>query len=443
VPRARVLLLNPPIHDFAAYDFWARPLGLLILGGLLRANDVEVTLLDALDPRSPWLAPAERPARREPGRGRFHRAHLERDRVPEQLLEMGRRVGRRFARYGLGPEQLARALGALPRPDAVLLGCGMTYWYPGVQEATALLRRRWPDVPLVLGGVYATLCRDHAKRHAGVDRVASGPLPGTLGVVAEVLGVNLRPAPGALPAHDLAPGADAAALQTSSGCLNRCRYCGVAALAPRHLAHPPERVEREARLIAALGIRDLAIYDDALLADPARAVEILGRLAPLALRLHAASGLACRGLTAAVARAMGRAGLATIRLGLETADPERQRQLGAKVTLEELQAALAHLEQAGYTRSEIGVYVMAGLPGQELSEVEHSLERVLALGARPHLAEYSPVPGSPLFAEACAASPRPLADEPLFHNPTLLACATFDHRRLAGLKARLRQHLAS
>ena len=28
----QVLLVNPWIHDFAAYDFWAAPLGLLTLG---------------------------------------------------------------------------------------------------------------------------------------------------------------------------------------------------------------------------------------------------------------------------------------------------------------------------------------------------------------------------------------------------------------------------
>ncbi len=33
----RVLLINPWIHDFAAYDPWGRPLGLLSIGGLLRA----------------------------------------------------------------------------------------------------------------------------------------------------------------------------------------------------------------------------------------------------------------------------------------------------------------------------------------------------------------------------------------------------------------------
>jgi hypothetical protein len=39
----------------------------------------------------------------------------------------------------------------------------MTYWYPGVVEAIARVRARFGAVPVVLGGVYATLCTDHAR----------------------------------------------------------------------------------------------------------------------------------------------------------------------------------------------------------------------------------------------------------------------------------------
>ena len=30
--RPRILLVNPWIHDFAAYDLWAKPLGLMVSG---------------------------------------------------------------------------------------------------------------------------------------------------------------------------------------------------------------------------------------------------------------------------------------------------------------------------------------------------------------------------------------------------------------------------
>ena len=39
-----ILLVNPWIHDFAAYDFWAKPLGLLVLAALLRQHGFQVSL---------------------------------------------------------------------------------------------------------------------------------------------------------------------------------------------------------------------------------------------------------------------------------------------------------------------------------------------------------------------------------------------------------------
>lgn len=49
MPRSSVphiLLVNPWIHDFAAYDFWAAPLGLFTLGGILRDHGARVSFID-------------------------------------------------------------------------------------------------------------------------------------------------------------------------------------------------------------------------------------------------------------------------------------------------------------------------------------------------------------------------------------------------------------
>ncbi|RLC23795.1 MAG: B12-binding domain-containing radical SAM protein, partial [Deltaproteobacteria bacterium] len=51
-----ILLVNPWIHDFAAYDFWAKPLGLLSLASILRQHGFSITYIDCLDrfhPKAP------------------------------------------------------------------------------------------------------------------------------------------------------------------------------------------------------------------------------------------------------------------------------------------------------------------------------------------------------------------------------------------------------
>ena len=54
--------------------------------------------------------------------------------------------------------------------DAALIQTVMTYWYPGVQEVIEDIRTYSPQTPIVLGGVYATLCPQHARR-LGADLV--------------------------------------------------------------------------------------------------------------------------------------------------------------------------------------------------------------------------------------------------------------------------------
>ena len=46
--KRRILLVNPPICDFAAYDFWLKPYGLLRVAGQLRGQ-AEFLLFDYLD----------------------------------------------------------------------------------------------------------------------------------------------------------------------------------------------------------------------------------------------------------------------------------------------------------------------------------------------------------------------------------------------------------
>ena len=41
-----ILCVNPWIHDFAAYDFWSKPLGLLTLAARLRQYGCKVSYVD-------------------------------------------------------------------------------------------------------------------------------------------------------------------------------------------------------------------------------------------------------------------------------------------------------------------------------------------------------------------------------------------------------------
>ena len=71
------------------------------------------------------------------------------------------------------PEEFRSRLHALPPPEVIGLSSMMSYWYPGVAETIEVLRETFPGVPIVLGGIYATLGEEHA-RTLGADAVITG-----------------------------------------------------------------------------------------------------------------------------------------------------------------------------------------------------------------------------------------------------------------------------
>ena len=74
--------------------------------------------------------------------------------------------------------------------------------------------------------------------------------------------------------------------------------------------------------------------------------------------------------------------------------------------------------------SEIGVYLLVGLPGQTTDQIEQDVEKALEAGAHPKLAEYSPIPGSALWSLSINTSRYPIDKEPLYQNCSLLPVAT-------------------
>ncbi|MCU0584048.1 MAG: B12-binding domain-containing radical SAM protein [Syntrophales bacterium] len=438
------LLVNPWITDFAAYDFWVRPLGLYTLAALFRAAGHRVELIDCLEGGG---GEARRPPKRGAwGQGKFFSEEIAR---PHAL----RFIRKRYRRYGMTPARFRERLAAGGRPDAVLVSSMMTYWYPGVVEAIREIRGAWPGVPVILGGNYATLCEGHARAFSGADRVSAGDGERVLPpVLADLLGgtFDLGFDGGDLdsypyPALELAGRLDAVPVLTSRGCPCRCTYCASALLNRGFRVRNPVRVADEIEhWHRRHGVVDFAFYDDALLVDaPRRAVPMLEDILRrgLACRFHCPNGLHVREMSPRIASLLFRTGFRTIRFGFETASAARQESTGGKVTTAELRQAVAYLREAGYESRDIGVYLLCGLPGQPYREMEAGIDLVAAAGARPILAEYSPIPGTPLWGEALGHARYDVAGEPLFQNNTLLPCL---HREIApggfqALKTRARE----
>ncbi len=88
-----ILLINPWILDFTAYDFWLKPLGFLYVASILREHtNCRLSYIDCLDRDHPGL---DGKLKAHPdGRDSFPKEEVEK---PEILKD----IPRKFSRYGI------------------------------------------------------------------------------------------------------------------------------------------------------------------------------------------------------------------------------------------------------------------------------------------------------------------------------------------------------
>jgi len=374
----RFLLVNPWIADFAAYNFWIRPLGLYSLAQWLHVMGADLCILDCL---SPFPAP-----------GRFKRVPVYFDALKDLPVK------RHFARYGIGVDEFRERLKKTKPFDGVFITSVMSYWYPGVKWVVEEIRRVAGRIPVVLGGIYPTLWREHALKHMDVDLVCSGTLEKNRTKIADFFGLGYKVRQWK-PWYQLSlwDGVDYGAIRTAIGCPFRCTYCASRIVSGSFKQRDLDQVLEELLFFYKKGVRQIAFYDDALLVDfHNRLGPLLDRLESkgVSLQFHTPNGLHAKFLSKNVAQRLLQSDFRTIRLSLETVDSKRQASTGGKVTSQDLERAVKNLVMAGMKRSRIGVYLLVGLPDQDLDEVEESIRYVRNLGVRPYLAEFSPIPGT-------------------------------------------------
>jgi pyruvate-formate lyase-activating enzyme len=413
----QVLLVNPPIFDFTAYDFWLRPYGMMRVAGRMQ-DSCQLEFFDFLNTirKDTW------------GRGRFESCEISR---PAPLKD----IPRKFRRFGRRRTEFRNFLSTRSL-DAVLIQTVMTYWYAGVKEVIDDVRELQPRAKIILGGVYATLCPEHA-RSLGPDLVIEGADLEPLWSI-----LSIKPEEGTL--YWPSTNGDVGVIKISEGCPFRCTYCSAPLFWPGFAGRPTGDCIRELNLLLGMGVGNIAFYDDALLfrADAVLAPFLEAVIkSQCRVRFHTPNALNARFMTPDLARLMVQAGFASFFLGFESGCSEWQRSTGGKVSSEEIEAAVHFLREAG--AESIVTYLIVGHPDSAGQDTEASIRFAHRCDTRVLLSEFSPVPGTPDFVKSLEWAER---DEPLSHNKTAFAIRRLgadDLNRLKSLTHSLNSTLQS
>lgn len=407
--KLNILLVNPWIYDFAAFNLWSRPLGVLRVAEYLSSFDTQLFFIDCTDSSEI----------KKYGTGKYR----------SEVVGKGallKRVPRAYKRYGIRVEEFMERIKGIGPIDLVFMTSGMTYWYPGVQKAIEIVRGILGDVPIILGGIYATLYPEHASLTSGADFIYHGPLNESINFAVNTFGFRLKRKRERIPYYklNLYQTYPFAPVLTSTGCPFHCSYCASKLLADTYLKSPPEEVVKEVEYLLAKGVRDLAFYDDALLVDSEHHLKpilrAIGFHCPGA-RFHTPNGLHARFMDQELAGLMKTSNFRSIRLGFETVDCSRQKTTGNKVSNHEMERAAACLKKEGFSKKEIGVYLMYGLPGQQWEEVKDGVSFLKSLGVSIYLTEFSPIRGTKSWSELVGKGVIHDDLDPLLTNNTVFS----------------------
>ena len=431
------------MYDLTAFDFWAKPAGLLEIGLLLKKLGLHVDMIDCMfcgDNEmyefSKKHTDVSLPKKKAYGSGTYFKEKIDK---PEYMNSLPRN----YYRFGLHPEVFKTKLRNLSiKPDLIFITGIMTYWWESLRDTISILKEILPEVPVVLGGIYPTLIPDHARQFSGADVVVEGTVDiNDLSKLLKGINPDFKFIVSENHDHLYYPydNADYGIIRTSDGCTRKCTYCASGIIRKKYVEHDIDITFKQMDYLYNKGIRNIAFYDDYLLYNREnRLFPLLEKLQHQNLKFNfiTPNGLFLNHIDKETATILKSSNFTSLRFGFETAIEKINKRVGYKIGENDFETKINTLFQAGFDSSDIIIYIMVGLTGQSIKDVEDTIKFVRKYDLRLCFSEFSPVPGTPEFYKALPSSKLDFEKYPQYQNNTLLPLRSkvFTHEVLNNLK---------
>ncbi len=303
----------------------------------------------------------------------------------------------------------------------------MTYWYPGVLEVIRSCRG-FTGAPIILGGTYPTFCPEHATG-TGADIVFQGSdLKKFVEIFNGSTSFNLKYFENYRPFWKVYKKLSYMVLRTGFGCPFSCYYCGVKKIHPEYgLRNQDDVICEVFETLEISDFNDITFYDDALLCNFSHLKRIIEELTKMKkFNFHTPNGIHPRFITGDVAVFLRQSGFKTLRLSVETFDKKREKESSHKLFFSEFERAMKYLVDAGFSKEEVGAYILAGLPAQSPEDTVETVKILKNFPCKIKIAEYSPIPGTPDFEISKNLYPELPFDEPLYQNNSIFPLWNFE-----------------
>ncbi|MDK2886275.1 MAG: hypothetical protein PWP54_833 [Thermosipho sp. (in: thermotogales)] len=418
----KALLVNPWIEDFAAYDFWLKPLGLLYVGSYLKQIGFEVFLIDLMNRHDNEIKNyVNVPKDKFYNTGKFPHKEIKKP----DILSF---VPRKYKRYGAPEKFFEDKLREIGNVDVIFVTSTLTYWYPGYWDTIKFLKDFYGSkVPIIFGGFYVRNLPSHANQ-TGVYIFSGSDLNRIPKILENIFDKSFEKKfinwfENLDPAYELYNNLGYLVFITTLGCPYKCSYCIAHRIWNGIRFRTPEKVvDSIEKYVEMFNIENVVFFDDAILVNAEKHFhvilkEIIKR--NLKLNFHLPNGIHAKLITEKTAELMKEANFKTIKLGYETTG-ELQLKTGGKVRDEDLIRASRILRKYGFTEEEVSAYIMVNIPGQKPSDVIEAMKVCKNEGIGFSINEFTPIVGTDDWINLINEGKLTGREDPVLLNNTVL-----------------------
>ncbi len=278
--------------------------------------------------------------------------------------------------FGLEKDVLLQRLSFLDRPNQIWITCSHVYNRDAARETIEVVREAYPDVPIILGGAYASVCPEDARR-IGADCVYTGIL--------EEAETPISVQKGA-----------AGFVVVGRGCPRKCSFCAQHYVENHRYMNDVGKIIRAVDRMIDRGMSLLFPYMSSIFTTTSsgESERLLAELSQRDLSLLLWTGLEPQTVTASRAESLKAAGATDIMIPLQTLAQDTAKQWGRRPGPQAYLDAISMVRDAGFHNDLIASDILVGHPGQRLEEAIRSACFVWSQGISPLLFVYALVPGS-------------------------------------------------
>jgi len=210
-------------------------------------------------------------------------------------------------------------------PDRIYVTSLFTYAWKAVHESVKHYKKMYPSAEVWLGGIYASLMKEHAKK-SGADHIFEG---------------IFHEAENLMPDYTLIPEWDGSIIFSSRGCIRECSFCAVPKLEGK-----PNSLKYSIKDLIHPKHTKVILWDNNILANP-NWENIFDELITLNLKVDFNQGIDARLISEKSAEKLSRMKISLIRLAYDT------QETGPKV-----HRAINLLHEHGIRKKKIVVYTL-------------------------------------------------------------------------------------